>query len=188
MTRFAQLAPQTATGKAKTLLDAVKAKMGLVPNMTRAMANAPSVLEGYLGLSGALAGGALTGQVREQLALAVAQKNGCDYCLAAHSTIGKMVGLTPDQIRESRHASAGDARTAALLAFAGRIVDSRGRVPDQDVAAARAAGWTDGELAEVVGHVALNVFTNYFNLVAGTDVDFPAAVALEPLQAASIAR
>src|SRR4051794_20786463 len=101
MSRLNQIAPESASGRARTLLEAVKNKLGLVPNMTRAMANSPAVLDGYLQFSGALGKGRLPAKLREQLSLAVAQANGCDYCLAAHSTIGKMVGLTAEQVRDS---------------------------------------------------------------------------------------
>ena len=153
----------------------MRQKLGLVPNMTRVMANGPVALEGYLGLSGALAKGVLSAKVREQLALAVSEVNGCDYCLAAHSAVGKAVGLTADQVRDARLGGAVDTRTDALLRFARKVVESRGKVSDADLAAVRGAGWDDGALAEVVAHVALNVFTNYFNTVAGTDLDFPPA-------------
>ena len=108
MSRLNQLSPETATGRAKELLGAVKSKLGLIPNMTRAMASAPAVLDGYLQLSGALTKGTLPAKVREQLALAVSQVNGCDYCLSAHSAIGKMVGLTAEQVRDSRLGTAID--------------------------------------------------------------------------------
>lgn len=175
MSRLNQITPEVATGKAKELLDAVKGKLGLVPNMTRAMANSPAVLEGYLSLSGALSKGSLTAKNREQIALAVGQANQCDYCLAAHSTIGKMVGLTPDQIVDSRRGTAIDPKTDALIRFARKLVDERGRVSDADVAEVRAAGLDDGAIAEVVANVALNIFTNYFNHVTETDIDFPLA-------------
>ena len=175
MSRLNLIAPEDANGKAKELLDAVKGKLGLVPNMTRAMANSPAVLDGYLQLSGALGKGKLPAKIREQLALAVAQANGCDYCLAAHSTIGKMVGLTADQIRDSRLGTAVDPKTDVLIRFARKVNESRGRVSDRDIAEVREAGFDDGAIAEVVAHVALNVFTNYFNNVAETDIDFPKA-------------
>ncbi len=175
MARFNQIAPDIATGKAKELLDAVKGKLGLVPNLTRAMANAPAVLEGYLGLSGALGKGSLSAKTREQIALAVGQANECDYCLAAHSAIGKMVGLTPDQIRDSRRGTAIDPKADAIVRFARKLVDDRGRVNDDDMAEVRAAGLDDGAIAEVVANVALNNITNYFNHVAETDIDFPKA-------------
>ncbi len=173
MSRIHQIAPDSATGKAKELLDAVHGKLGLVPNITRAMANSPAVLEGYLGLSGALGKGSLSAKNREQIALAVGQANQCDYCLAAHSAIGKMVGLTPDQILDSRRGTAIDPKADAVIRFARKLVDERGRVSDADVAEVRAAGLNDGGIAEVVTNVALNIFTNYFNHVAETDIDFP---------------
>lgn len=175
MSRIHQITPDSATGKAKELLDAVHGKLGLVPNITRAMANSPAVLEGYLGLSGALGKGSLSAKNREQIALAVGQANHCDYCLAAHSAIGKMVGLTPDQILDSRRGTAIDPKADAVIRFARKLVDERGRVSDADVAEVRAAGLNDGGIAEVVANVALNIFTNYFNHVAETDIDFPRA-------------
>jgi uncharacterized peroxidase-related enzyme len=173
MSRIHQIAPDSATGKAKELLDAVKGKLGLVPNITRAMANSPAVLEGYLGLNGALGKGSLSAKNREQIAMAVGQANQCDYCLAAHSAIGKMVGLTSDQILDSRRGTAIDPKSDAVIRFARKLVDERGRVSDADVAEVRAAGLDDGAIAEVVANVALNIFTNYFNHVAETDIDFP---------------
>jgi len=178
MSRISQIVPETATGKAQELLVAVKQKLGLVPNMTRAMANSPAVLEGYLGLSGALGKGELSAKNREQIALAVSQANECGYCLAVHSTIGKMVGLTPDQIRDSRRGMAIDPKTDTLIRFARKLVDDRGRVSNADLHAVREAGFDDAAIAEVVANVALNLFTNYFNHVAETDIDFPKAESL----------
>jgi uncharacterized peroxidase-related enzyme len=175
MSRINQIAPEAAAGKAKELLDAVKSKLGLVPNMTRAMANSPVVLEGYLALSGALSKGSFSNKTREQLALAIGQANDCDYCLAAHSAIGKMVGLTADQIHDSRLGTAVDSKTETLLHFARKLVENRGHVSNADIAVVREAGFGDEAIAEVVAHVALNIFTNYFNHVAETDIDFPKA-------------
>ena len=143
-----QINPDSAAGKARELLDAVKGKLGLVPNITRAMANSPAVLEGYLGLSGALGKGSLSAKNREQIALAVGQANQCDYCLAAHSAIGKMVGLTPDQILDSRRGTAIDPKADAVIRFARKLVDERGRVSDADVAEVRACD--GGDLASDV--------------------------------------
>src|SRR5262245_976639 len=184
MSRITQIDPETASDRARTLLDAVKGKLGLVPNMTRAMANSPAVLDGYLQFSGALSKGKLSVKVREQLSLAVAQANGCEYCLAAHSTIGKMVGLTAEQIRDSRLGGAIDPKADALIRFALEVLQARGRVSDAALAEVREAGFDDGTIAEVVAHVALDVFTNYFNNVAQTDVDFPKAPELTPEPAA----
>ena len=179
MSRIHSINPESATGKAKELLGAVKAKLGLVPNMTRAMANAPAVLDGYLSFSGALGQGtSLTAKQREQIALAVGQANECDYCLAAHSTIGKMVGLSAEQILDSRRGTAVDPKSEAVISLARKLVAERGRVSNADLAEARAAGLDDAAIAEIVANTALNIFTNYFNHVTETEIDFPKA---EPL-------
>jgi uncharacterized peroxidase-related enzyme len=180
MARITQISPEAATGRARDLLEAVKAKLGLVPNMTRAMANAPVVLDGYLQLSGALSKGTLPAKSREQIALAVAQANACDYCLAAHSTIGRMVGLTAEQIRDSRLGTAVDPKSDSLVRFALKVLETSGQVGDHDLDEVRGAGFDDAAIAEVVANVALQVFTNYFNRTAETDLDFPKAPELKP--------
>src|SRR6516225_9027243 len=143
MSRLHPIAPETTSDRVRTLLDAVKSNLGLVPNMMRAMANSPAVLDGYLQFSGALGKGSLSTRVREQISLAVAQANGCDYCLAAHSTIGKMVGLTPEQIRDSRLGTAVDPKADALIRFALEVVRTRGQVSDAALADVREAGFDD---------------------------------------------
>lgn len=173
MPRLNAIDPKTATGKAKELLDGVKAKIGMAPNLMRTYANSPAALEGYLNFSGALEGGLLDAKLREQIALTVADANSCEYCLSAHTAIGKMVGLNESEIVSSRQASSGDAKVDAALKFAHQIVVKRGEVLDSEVQAVREAGYTDGEIVEIVANVALNIFTNYFNHVAQTVVDFP---------------
>ena len=174
MTRIPAVLPESATGKSKTLLDAVQKKLGRVPNLMRTLANAPAALEGYLNLSGALATGQLDAKVREQIALTVAEANLCDYCLSAHTAIGGMVGLSADEIGRARQASSSNPKAHAILKLARSIVVNRGEVADADLAAARAAGITDGEILETTVNVALNILTNYVNHVADTAIDFPA--------------
>jgi uncharacterized peroxidase-related enzyme len=178
MQRITPISLQAAQGRAKELLDAVKARLGIVPNMTRSMAVAPPVLEAYLGFVRALDHGVLPPRVREQLALDVAEANHCDYCLSAHSILGKGAGLTDQDVLDSRRASSADPGTDVLLRFARTVIDKNGAINDADVASVRQAGYGDAEIAEVVAHVGLNVFTNYFNNVAGTVIDFPKAPAL----------
>jgi uncharacterized peroxidase-related enzyme len=173
MARLNTIDPAQATGKAKELLAAVQAKLKLTPNMTRVMANSPAVLEAYLNFSSALAGGALGAKLGEQIALAVAQVDQCEYCLSAHSAIGKLVGLTDSDIAGSREGQGSSPRVAAALRFARQLVESRGIVGDDAIAAVRQAGFSDGEIAEIIAHVALNIFTNYFNNAAAVDIDFP---------------
>ena len=178
MERINPINPQTAQGRAKDLLDVVKAKFGIIPNMTRAMAVAPPVLDAYLGFSGALAHGVLPARVREQLALGVGEVNHCEYCVSAHSALGKRAGLTDQDVLDSRRGTSADQKTNALLRFARTVVEKQGLVEDANIAAVREAGYGDAEIAEVGAHVALNIFTNYFNNVAGTTIDFPKAPAL----------
>src|SRR5262245_48088514 len=178
MERITPVDLQAVQGRAKELLDAVKGKLGIVPNMTRAMAVSPPVLEAYLGFNGALAHGVLPARVREQLALDIGEANHCDYCVSAHSAIGKRAGLSDQDILDGRRGTSADPKTDALLRFARTVVAKQGVVGDTDVEAVRTAGYGDAEIAEVVAHVALNVFTNYFNSVAGTAIDFPKAPAL----------
>jgi uncharacterized peroxidase-related enzyme len=180
MARIDPIDLETASGRAKALLDAVKDRLGLVPSMHRAMVHSPAVLDGYLHLSESLARGSLPARVREQIALAVAQANGCDYCLAAHSAVGRMVGLTAEEVRDARLGTAVDRKADALVRFARGLLNTRGRVTDADLAADRAARWDDAAIAEVVANVALHVFTTYFNRLAGIDPDFPAVPALGP--------
>jgi uncharacterized peroxidase-related enzyme len=173
MNRIQQIDPASATGKTKQLLDAVQSKLGIVPNLTRVLANAPAALEGYLNFSGALAGGTLNARVREQIALAVAQGNHCDYCLSAHTFIGGKVGLAAKDIADARLAIGTAGKDDAMLKLASNIVLQRGEVSEAALAAARSAGLTDEEIVETTANVALNIFTNYINHVAQTVVDFP---------------
>jgi uncharacterized peroxidase-related enzyme len=160
---------------AQPLLEAVKKQIGSVPNLFRLTATSPAALEGYLGLNGALAKGALNAATRERIALAVAQINNCGYCLAAHTYIGKNVAKLGDaEIAASRAGHSSDAKADAAVRFAVMVTKARGAVSDEDVAAVRAAGYSDAEIVEIVAHVALNTLTNYINEVFQTAVDFPA--------------
>jgi len=173
MPRIQPVDPAKAEGKQKELLDAVEKKMGGKPNVIRTLAQSPAALEGYLNFSGALAGGSFSGTVREQIALAVSAKNGCGYCTSAHAAIGKQQGLSEDQSRAAISGDADDAKTQAILDFAVAVNEKRGWAEDSDLEKARSAGLSDAEIVETVANVALNVYTNYFNHVADTEVDFP---------------
>jgi len=173
MPRLNPIDPTRADARTKPLLDAVKAKLGITPNMMRTMATSPAVLQGYLDFNGALAGASVDARTRELIAIAVAETDGCDYCLSAHTAIGGLLKIPAADLDGARDVRNPDAKTAAMLRFARTVVDTRGMVEDADVAAIRAAGANDAEIAEVVAIAALNVFTNLFNNVPRTDVDFP---------------
>ncbi|WP_306600469.1 carboxymuconolactone decarboxylase family protein [Geothrix sp. 21YS21S-2] len=173
MNRLNQLDPAKASGDTKMMFADVQAKLGSVPNMFRIFGNSPSALKGYLAFSGALVAGVLNARVREQIALAVAEINDCDYCLSAHTLLGRMSGLTGTEIDNARRVQSADERSTSILQLARTIVVKRGELNDEDLAAARAAGLTDSEIVETVANVALNILTNYLNRVAKTVLDFP---------------
>jgi uncharacterized peroxidase-related enzyme len=178
MSRIPAIDPADATGTAAELLAAVQASLGTTPNMTRVMATAPAVLDGYLALSAALGKGRLNAGTRERIAVAVADANDCDYCLAAHSYLGTNVAkLSNDEVSAARRFRSTDPKTDAILRLARDVVSDLGAVSDDALAAARDAGITDSEILETVAHVALNYFTNAVNRLAQTDVDFPTPVA-----------
>jgi uncharacterized peroxidase-related enzyme len=169
---------ESAPAAAQSLLAGVKTKLGSVPNLFRLLAVSPAALEGYLGLSGALGKGSLDARTRERIALAVAEFNGCGYCTSAHAFIGKnLAGLSDAEIAANRDGSSTDDRAAPAVRFAIKVVETRGQVSDADVAAIRAAGYSDADVIEIVLHVALNTLTNYVNEVAQTTIDFPAVKA-----------
>ncbi|WP_374352679.1 carboxymuconolactone decarboxylase family protein [Chitinimonas sp.] len=174
MSRIAIPSVETSLEASKPLLAAVKQQLGVVPNLMKLVGNSPAALEGYMSLNGALNKSSLNGALRERIALAVAEYNGCDYCLSAHTYLGQNVAkLSSDEIAAARDHQSSDAKTSAALNFAYRVVADRGRVSDQELAAVRAAGFSDAEVIEIVLLVALNVLTNYVNNVAHTDIDFP---------------
>lgn len=175
MQRLTPIDPATATGEAKELLARVQAALGMTPNMVRTMASNPAVLKGWVELNAAL-GKTLTRELNELIAIAVAEGNGCGYCLSAHTAIGGMIGVDGQTLARSRTAEASDPKIAAALRFAQAVNAKRGDVSDEDVAAVRAAGYDDSDIAAIIAHVALNVLTNYFNLVAQTEIDFPEVV------------
>lgn len=178
MIRIQPIDPAQATGRAKQLLDGVQAKLGMTPNLMKTLANSTAALDAYLHFSGSLSAGTLDAGLRGEIAIAVAQANSCQYCLSAHTLLGSMAHLTPEQMTASRQFREADPKRQAALEFAQTVVVQRGQVSAAAVEAVRQAGYTDGEIAEIVGHVALNIFTNYFNNVAGTEIDFP-VVSLE---------
>ncbi len=173
MPRLNPIDPERAQGKAKTLLDGVRKALGTTPNIMRTMAHSPAALDAYLSFGKALGGGSLGAKMRERIALAVSNANGCRYCTSAHTAVGKMLGLDEKELAMNLRASSADPRVEAALRFARDIVVNLGWMSDQDVQRVRDAGYGDGEIVEIVATVAHTTFTNYFNHIAQTEVDFP---------------
>ncbi|MET8536748.1 carboxymuconolactone decarboxylase family protein [Streptomyces sp. NPDC005065] len=176
MSRIPLIQPDAATPAAAELLADVKKAWGVTPNMTKAMVNSPAVLKAYLAFSGALSGGDLRPAVRERIALLTAQENGCDYCLASHIQVAThVVKLDQSEVEQARQAKSEDPHADAALSLAAAVLRSRGGITDGDVDAARTAGLSDAEIAEVIAEVSLSTFTNYFNKAVATDLDGPLA-------------
>lgn len=177
MSRLAIPTRENAPAPAQPLLNAVEKQLGIVPNMFRLVAQSPAALEGYLGLNAAL-GRTLDAKTRERIALTVAEANGCDYCLSAHTYLGlNLAKIDETEIALNRAGRSGDAKADAAVVFARQVVAVRGKVSDADIAAVRLAGFTEAQVIEIVASVALNVLTNYVNNVAKTDIDFPVVLA-----------
>lgn len=177
MPRIQPVVHSEATGDAKALLDGVQSALGIVPNIFATFVHSPKALEGFLSLNQALGAGKLPGALREQIALAVAGANTCDYCASAHSALGKGQGLSGDEINENLSGRSADAKVQAALTFVGKVVADRGQVGDADVQALRDAGFGEGEIVEIIFHVGVNILTNYFNHIVDTEIDFPAVSA-----------
>jgi uncharacterized peroxidase-related enzyme len=184
MQRIKALDPASAPAASKAMLDAVQKKIGMVPNLFKTMAHSPAVLQFYLQQTEALANGSLPVPLREQIALVTAGANGCDYCASAHTLMGKGAGLAAGELADNLRGRSADAKTQSALDLAKAIVNNRGRVTDEQIKAVRDAGYGEAEVVEIVAHVSMNVFTNYFNHIAGTVIDFP-LVSTEKIRAAA---
>lgn len=174
MSRIPTPATEQTPEKSQPLLAAVQKQLGTVPNMFRIVANSPAALEAYLGFSGALGKGALAPPTRERIALAVAEVNGCGYCLSAHTYIARNLAKLDDaEITANRNGASNDVKADAAVRFAIKLASGRGQASDADIAALRQAGHSDAEVVEIIAHVALNTFTNYVNEALKTEIDFP---------------
>ena len=173
MSRLAAPARDDVPEASKPILDAVHKQLGVVPNMFRLIAQSPGALQGFVANNGAL-GKTLDVKTRERIAIAVAQVDGCDYCLSAHTYLGlNLAKITPEEAALNRKAQSGDAKANAAVSFAAKVVRERGHISEADVKAVREAGYSDGQIVEILAVTAENIFTNLLNVVAETDIDFP---------------
>lgn len=173
MARVAVIDPQTATGETKKLLDAVQSGLGMVPNFIRLLANSPAALSAFLGIHGIAGAGLLDPKTRERIALTVAEQNACQYCVSAHTAIGRKAGLDNQEILANRMGRSSDTKAEAALIFARVLVKHTGQVSKAEFDAVRAAGHSDGEIIEIITHVAMNIFTNLLGKATQVEIDFP---------------
>ena len=179
MSRLAISTREAAPAAAQPLLDAVEKQLGVVPNMYKLLAASPATLQAVLSFGGALTR-TLDVKTRERIAIAVAQSNGCDYCLSAHTYLGlNLAKLGEAEVALNRKGASSDAKADAAVRFAAKVSLARGKVADSDVDAVKAAGFSEAQVLEIIAVVAENVLTNLINNVAQTDIDFPAVHAAE---------
>ncbi len=178
MARLNVVTPAEASGQTKELYEAIKRAIGAVPNIYQGLGNSPVALEGVLHTDALLKKGQLSGAEIEAVKLAVSEAYGCNYCLAAHTLLGKKAGLTDEETVRIRRGTSQQPRIGALVKFVNAALAPQARISDADLAAVKAAGYNDAQIAETVQVVAQTVFTNLFNRVHQTALDFPAAPAL----------
>ncbi len=173
MSRIALITNETANAEQAELFQAIHAKLGVVPNFLKVLANSPDALRAFLGLHHVAGAGSLDGLTRERIALAVAQENACEYCLSAHTAIGRKAGLEAEEIKANRAGGSLDARAAEAVRFARALVENRGEVTTAEIEAVRAAGYTDSDLVEIITHVGMNYLTNILGKASRVAIDFP---------------
>jgi uncharacterized peroxidase-related enzyme len=175
MLRLYPVEPNQIGKELQEMFERGRPALQAIPNFLRILANSPAAALAFLRAEGALAQGRLSGRQREQIALAVAEINGSKYCLLAHAAAGGNAGLSAEEIQSARRAAAPDAKAARMLRFTQSLVLQRGEISDDDLCALRQAGFSDAEVVEIVANIALNIFTNYLNILSKTQADSPAA-------------
>ncbi len=178
MSRIPAISPENASGDLKNIFTQIESGVGSVPNIFQHMGNSPIVLQAFLSLGEAAKKLSLDPALREEIALIVGQTNECNYCLSAHSMLGRASGLSDDEIMQARRGLSKEPKASAILQFAKAIVDNRGNVSDEELEKLRSSGVSDQEVVEIFFVIMVNMFTNYFNHIADPAIDFPQAPAL----------
>ncbi len=171
--RIKPIEADNASKEQNEVLNLINQKFGRIPNIFALMANSPQSIKGYLAFNEALSNGVLSPQIRERIAIVVAETHLCEYCLSAHVAIAKQIGLDDAEIMKARQVQSQEPKIDAMLGFARNLLLRKADLPESDYSDLKATGVTDAEITEIIANVALNVFTNYFNHVAKTEVDFP---------------
>lgn len=173
MSRITVIDHHNASAEQKALLDAIQAQLGMVPNFLKVFANSPVALKAFLGLHGVANDGSLPAQTRERIALALAQQNACSYCLSAHTAIGRKAGLTGEEIAANRAGTSADAKAAVAVRLARSLSENKGEITTAELTGARAAGYTDADIVEIITHVGMNILTNILGKASRVEIDFP---------------
>lgn len=172
MSRIKLVAPHQADAEQKILLDAVHSQLGMVPNFIQVLANSPAALKAFLGLFTLTREGSLAAPTRERIALALAQKNACEYCLSAHTALAEGAGLSGDEIAANRAGTSHDAHAAVAVKLARSLAEHHGDITTAELTEARQAGYSDADIVEIIAHVGMNVLTNILGKASRVDIDF----------------
>lgn len=173
MSRINVVTKDTANVEQAALFEAIQGKLGVVPNFLKVLANSPAVLRAFLGFHGIAEEGDLDPKTRERIALAVAEQNACEYCVSAHTAIGRKAGLSSAEIETNRAGGSQDAKAAEAVKLARSLARNFGEVTTEELVAAREAGYSDAEIVEIIAHVSLNLLTNIVNKASQVEIDFP---------------
>lgn len=173
MSRITTITNETATPEQAALFDAIQAQIGMVPNFLKVFANSPAALRAFLGLHGIANEGSLDLPTRERIALALAQQNSCEYCLSAHSAIGKKAGLDNSEINANRSGSSNDSKAAVAVKLARSLAEHSGDITTAELIEARNAGYSDADIVEIITHVGMNILTNILGKASRVEIDFP---------------
>jgi uncharacterized peroxidase-related enzyme len=173
MARINVVTNETANTEQQALFAAIQSQLGIVPNFLKVFANSPDALKAFLGLHGIANGGSLDPQTRERIALALAQQNTCEYCLSAHTAIGRKAGLSTAEIEANRAGSSQDAKAAVAVKLARSLVEHTGDITTAELQEARNAGYSDADIVEIITHVGMNILTNILGKASRVDIDFP---------------
>lgn len=185
MQRLNSVQPENAEALAKELLDTVQQAFGTIPNAAKVMANSPAVLQSFLGFSTAMGEARIGEKLHNQIKLNTSENNECEYCTSILSAVAPTAGLSAAEVLVGRTGQAEDTRIKAALTFANDVLETRGKVTDDQLASVKSAGFDDGQIVEVIASVVLGCFTNFLNNVADTQLDVPPAEAIEPSAACS---
>ena len=173
MARINVVTHEAANAAQKSLFDAIQSQLGMVPNFLKVFANSTDALKAFLGLHGIANGGSLDLQTRERIALALAQQYACQYCLSAHTAIGRKAGLNGSEIEANRAGTSQDAKAAAAVKFARALAEHSGDVTNAELSEVRGAGYSDAQIVEIITHVGMNILTNILGKASQVDIDFP---------------
>lgn len=173
MSRIHVVELSTATPEQKVLLEAIQKQLGMVPNFLKVFANSPAALQAFLGLHGIASAGSLDPLDRERIALTLAQQNGCQYCVSAHTAIGRKTGLSDEEMAAAREGTSDDPVSAAILKFARSLMARHGEISALELTEVRSAGVDEAQIVEVITHVGMNFLTNILGKASLVEIDFP---------------